>query len=307
MQIIAVPKISKYEFDLRRYGLSHEELVERYRKEGQDIARILTSHERHVDSVKRLGGLVSGVIHRDQLKRKTIRNVDLIIAIGGDDHFKYVSHFIDNELLMGINSDPVTSEGALNYFTIEGISKVIERIKQGDFETEEWTRLEAIINSRAVEPATAEYFLGELERPAMSHYVLYHRDKFHRDKVEEQKCSGLLVVTGAGSSGWYDSACRYLYESGNRFPKTANFARFLATEPHRGRLSGYNMAEGIIEEGEELIIKSLSKGKAVISPDCLERHNFERGKVAVVRISDKPLRVVRIQPNPHKQDLPVSV
>ena len=117
----------------------------------------------------------------------------------------------------------------------------------------------------------------------MTSYILRYRGK-----QERQKSSGLLVATGAGSTGWYDSAGRYLHPNEDKFPKKERFTKFEVREPH----IIYSMLEGVLEEGEELEVYSLNKGVGRFGIDSSEKHEFPRGTKVVIRISDKTLRVV---------------
>ena len=288
-KILVVPRLSKYEWDMREYKLGHDQLIEQYRRDGEDIGRILGSHSRQKESLEELKMCLheSQFIEADQLTREIAKNAPLIIALGGDDHFKYVSHFVDNNFILGVNSDIVRSAGALTYFTPKGFDSVLIKLEKGEFYVEEWIRLQAEVNGSKKSPAVSEYYLGEINRRYISSHKL-----ILSERSEEQKCSGLLVVTGSGSTGWYDSANRYIFPNGNRVPKDEKFARFLVTEPYRGRLSGYSMLEGIIEEGRELIVVSFNKHNGILSADSIDDYGFKRGSVATIRIADKPLKVI---------------
>lgn len=287
--MVIVPKMSMYEWDMHRYKLTPGQILAKYERDGVDVGKVMKSHETQKQSLEELKAFFneSQFVHRNRLTRRIASNADLIIALGGDNHFQFVSHFLGSELIMGINSDPSRSEGALTYFTTHNFEETLKRLKQEEFDVEEWIRLEARLNGQLLELATSELFLGEDKRKYMSRHILEIRGR-----TEEQKCSGLLITTGAGSTGWYDSACRYLYEDGNAFPKTEKMARFLATEVFRGKLSQYSMLEGVLQERETLTVCSLNDDKGILSIDSLEEYPFDMGARAVIRISDKPLRIV---------------
>ena len=288
-KIVIVPKVSVYDFDMNMFRVTHEELNAKYQRENVDYEKIVSSHNRHQQSLAELKKFFSEsqFVSRDSLTREIAAKSDLVIALGGDDHFQYVSHFVDDNLIMGVNSDSVLSEGALNYFTAADFEKVARRLKQDDFKVEHWTRLEARLSGSRVPLATAHYYLGESDREKMSHYILEYKGK-----SEEQKSSALLVVTGAGSTGWYSSAYSYLHPDGNKFPKAQKTAAFFVTEVHRGGLTGHSMLDGVLEEGEELVVYSLNKHAGRFSVDSCDKYDFRRGVKAVIRISDKPLNVI---------------
>lgn len=289
--IIVVPKMSKYEWDMHTYRLMPNELIEKYTREGVDADVILSSHNRQKESEMMLRKFFSEnqFISRELLTGDVSEKAELVIALGGDNHFQYVSHFIENTLIMGVNSDTMTSEGALTYYTAVDFDRLLRKLDARDFNVEEWTRLEARINGYNAALATSEYFLGERERSNMSrHNLMFKNEK------EEHKCSGLIIATGAGSTGWYDAACRYLHPNGNAFPKDSGYCIFLASEPFRGKRD-YRKLEGRIEKDQELEVVSLNNSDGILSADSMETYNFSRGSKAVIRISDLPLRVVKVR------------
>jgi NAD kinase len=284
-----VPKMSKYEWDRHCFGLDHEGLLTKYRQEGVDMESILASHERQRAALahvtQRLGAAT--VLARDDVTRAVNDRFDLVISLGGDNHFQYLTHFLTTTPILGMNSDVQTSVGALTPFLPEHTDTLLARLEADEYEIEEWTRLAAQVNGHAIEYATCIYFIGEAERQFMSRHILEVQGQ-----REEQKGAGLLVVTGAGSTGWYDSACRYQFPDGNAFPPTAPFARFLLTEPYRGRLSGHDLRHGELRPGEELHVHSLNDDRGLIGSDSIEVYPANRGTHILIRLAPHPLRVV---------------
>lgn len=286
--IVIVPKATKYEVDLVEFKFTPAQLLEKYEKEGVDIKKILDSHHAQKKALARLKEFFkeSQFVQRDSLNKEIVQNATVVISFGGDNHFQYISHYLDSVPILGINSDPSRSLGALNQVTMHDIEKIVKRLQGDDFKTEEWTRLASATFGRTAVLTTSEVFLGENRREYMSRHVLTHREQ-----SEEQKCSGLIVATGAGSTGWYDSVCRYLHTDGTPFPRTEKRARFVVTEPFRGAHK-YSLLEGVLEEGEVLKINSLNdRGTIVI--DAIDGFSFSRGTRATVKIADKPLRVIQ--------------
>ncbi len=290
--IIVVPKLSRLEYDMHRHGLTEEEAVVRYRKRGEDAERILGSHRRQKKALAVLEKFLNKeqFVPRERLTKEIAGNAELIVAFGGDDNFKAVSHYADDTPVMGINSDPETSEGALTYFVAGGFESVAKNLREGKYKVEEWTRLEAEIDGNPATPATSEYFLGESKRTKMSKHILEFGGK-----KEKQGCSGLLVSTGAGSTGWYSSAHRCRLGGSVTFPRTVDYAKFVATEPYMGRLYRYSMLEGVLKKGDELVVQSLNDNCGILESDSVDAFEFNREARAAIRISDKPLRVVNMK------------
>ena len=289
-KVIVIPKLSKYELDLRTFKLTHEELIEKYKREGVNADKVLSTYRVQKINREKLASIIpeAKFMQRDDLTKETIKNFDILISLGGDNHFMYVSNFADNKLLIGINSDPKSSEGALTSFNIETFEAFIPNLISGNYKIEEWTRLKVELNGKTLWPLiTCDLFLGEQERWNMSRHII----KF-KGKEEEQKGSGLLVTTGAGSTGWYDSAVRYIKEKGEKISHLDKKGVFLLTEPYKGKLSGCELIHEPFEEGDKVEVDSLNDSKGVISIDSLWVFNFNRGDKVVFSVSDKPLKVI---------------
>jgi NAD kinase len=204
MRILIAPKKSKLQWDMDRLGQSAARVVARWKRHGLDVARIRASHERQMKALETVRKLFpeAAVVPQDKLSRRAIDRADLVLAVGGDNHFQYVSRFVRRELIAGVNSDPHSSEGSLTSFTPESLKDAAAAIRSGKFRIEEWTRLQVELDGRRVESlALSEVFFGEASRAQMSRYKITVGRR-----SELQKSSGLLTVTGAGSAGWYAAA-----------------------------------------------------------------------------------------------------
>ncbi len=274
-QAVIVPKATKVEHDMRRLGMSRDQLHAYYRADSADI--IFASHERQLEMRKRVSMLLpeAGHVTREQLTRDRLQGVSLVVALGGDNHFIYVTHFVDATPIVGINADRVRSHGGLLALTEENVEGFVTRLRERNVLTQAWTRIEASVDGRIAGRATSEFYVGEQGRKDMTRHVL---------GTEEQRCSGLLVATGAGSTGWYGAY-------GTAFDRTAPLARWVATEPFPHGHS-YAQATGELTAGGELVVRSRNDAHAILSVDCLEDAPFPYGSVASFRLSDVPLRVV---------------
>lgn len=285
-KILIVAKQSKYEYEKEKFGLSDEQIREKYKSEHANLEAILNSHELQLKSRARLKELLpnADMITMDQLK-EPVRGYDLVISFGGDNSFTYTSHFVGNTPIMGVNSDPQRSTGALCAWSSQNLDEVTANITNENYKIQEWPRLEAKIDGKPIMPATSEYFFGERMRKDMTRHVLEYRGKKY-----EQKNSGMIIATGAGSTGWYDSAIKYLLPQGNQFPKTEKKAVFIMSEPYKPKPD--EALAGELLPGEQLTLHSLNDGAGYASTDSWEEHDFSRGKTAVVTLSEQPLRVI---------------
>src|SRR6185369_10548358 len=112
----------------------------------------------------------------------------------------------------------------------------------------------------------------------------------HRDREEQQSSSGIIVSTGAGSTGWLRSiltGAAGVVQSfvGNprvaavkeryQFDYEARRLVFSVREPFISRASGAEIVFGQIEEGEQLSLISQMPLGGVIFSDGIEQDYLE--------------------------------
>ncbi|MDP3882348.1 MAG: hypothetical protein Q8Q31_05720 [Nanoarchaeota archaeon] len=301
-KVIVVPKVSVFDYSKSQFKLTEEALFAKWRDEGmteRDIENVMRAHENNrkaVDTMKSIFG-EDNIIHRDSLNKDLVRESDLVISLGGDDHFQYVSHFVDSQLIMGVNSDPISSEGNMLYFHAGEVAGFIENLKSEHFRVEEWTRLEAQIisgkNTLNVVLASSQYAILTEDPEEMVRYRLQLNGK-----SEIQRGSGLIVATGVGSTGWYKGASKYAGRN-CKFPKTERIAKLILREPFdkedTSGITTYKMYNSTLLEGDELTLTYLSHGLGRLSTDCQVKYDLIRGNQVKIRISPLNLRVIARQ------------
>lgn len=286
-RVLVVCKESKYEWDRIHLGLSHDGIVARYAAEHARLDAILRGHEAQEVARARIRELLPGadLVMMSQLAAP-VSGYDAVVSLGGDNSFTYTTHFVGDTPVASVNSDPGQSLGALCRWSAGDLREFSHCLRHNRYAVEEWPRLEASVDGAPFRPATSEYFLGERDRKEMSRLVLVHGDR----EYAPQKSSGLIVATGAGSTGWYASARRYLARGDGRFAPTERRAAFVVAEPPG--LDAQGLYAGELRQGQQLIVHSLNDAEGVISADSWVRGAFRRGQKAVIRLGERPLRVI---------------
>ncbi len=298
-EILVVCKKSRFEREKATSHLSDDELTAHYNALGESGLRILAAHLHHRESIevcaRELGP--NQIVTLEDLKDPGIRSrFKLIIALGGDDFFKLVSHQAKDALpILGVNSDPRASVGALLPIAIEYLPDTLRQLERGDYRIEPWTRLSLKVGGVECGSAINDVVLGKRDFRLTSKHELEYRG----EKVT-QRSSGILISTGVGSTGWYSSAGLYLGVHDRSFPKSARYARFELREPpvtfseNLGKRTAHlpRFVEGTISEGEALRITSLNDDEGIVSRDSLDSIPFPRGTVADISIDPNPLNVL---------------
>ena len=219
-------------------------------------------------------------ICRTELNKKVKDNIDMIISVGGDGTLLRVSHYAKKTPIMAVNSLPEESEGVLTNYTTDTFSKGFKELIEGKARVIELTRLSVKIDDKKPSYALNEVFVGN-KKP----YLTARYNIVFKNNKENQKSSGVIICTGAGSSAWYKSA------GGKSFDKTAKKARFIVREPYYGRLTKPIITSGEIKKDEKLIINSEMFGGCVVM-DSLEEHDLEPGSKVEIKVSNNPLKVI---------------
>lgn len=288
MNILIVAKESKYEWEKIKFGLSHENLLYKYSREHANLDAILKAHEQQLwvrqsvenampDATMCLMGDAEAVLKDQSIK------YDIVINLGGDNSFTYVGLWLTDTPILGVNSDPERSVGCLTRWAIhdtQSIYDMIEMLEFGEFQVQPWARLHATIDDNPILPASNEYYFGEMEANKMSRHVLVHKGKEY-----EQKCSGILFSTGAGSTGWYSS----IRGKQAAFDPTWNIGAFVVREPYNPVSGGCYAGE--IAEGEEIVLYSLNDDGGIVSIDSWKEEKFVRGSEAHIYLGS-PLNVI---------------
>jgi NAD kinase len=297
MKIAIIPKQSNIEWSMKRLFMDRDTLLRRYAMQERDIDRMAASEKRQHESIERIISMFPGadVLSLEAFNKEKAKQYDLVASVGGDNMFQMVAHYLEETPIIGINSDSVTSTGALLYFDPDTIAQSVKKILEGRFGHEEWTRAEADINGKLIEDARGLFCIYNTEGDMMTRYKL----KLNGAE-EEQKSTGIIVSTGAGSTGWYKSSGIYLpmIRSGrypapaSKFSPSDRSLKTITRETHGGEECDYKMLNLEIRQGEELELIYWSPDNAKVSSDSVIRYVISEGDRIRFRVSPRLFRVV---------------
>ncbi|MBU43648.1 MAG: NAD+ kinase [Spirochaetaceae bacterium] len=296
-------KRTKWQRDLERYG-DQDFLKRIYDLQNHAFEKVHSSHERQIQNLEKLQSHLpeAQYIFREDLVAFEPKPGQTLISLGGDNHFVYCARFAGNEPILAINSDPATSTGSLLYFDTESFLKKLERWKdpstpiQPEITRQEaWTMIEAELqypDGRIIRtgPCISEISIRNAFPDAMSRYVLSVED----EPPEEQKSSGLLIATGAGSTGWFRNCLPPSIQRTSRatFGREDPSYRIVAREPgfKAGRKYRYRYRN---LETQQLRVISEMDGEFTIDAHEERRFPFPPATQAIIQLSEQRLHVVR--------------
>jgi len=241
----------------------------------------------HLDTVGRIKEIIEktrrkcSLAKASDLQANLFDNVDLVITVGGDGTFIRASHYLSDIPILGINSEPGISEGALISVSDSELSR-LEEILNGNYNIIRRSRIEVRRNGVILDKlALNDVYIGSLNQFHTSRYAVRFQGK-----EEEQRSSGVLIATSSGSNAWYKSA------GGKPFPYEEQELKFLVREPYSGRLFQPKILAGEIKPGEKIAFVSKRYTGGVIALDSDAVYEFNNNDEAEIRLSDKPLNVL---------------
>ena len=250
-----------------------------------NVLAVYTKHDKAINLIKsslRKKDINFKCIERSRLNKSAFRNKNLIIAVGGDGTFLRTSHFVKNQLLLGVNSNPDKKEGFFMSSCKNDFDKKLELFLNHKFYVEKLTRLKNRINKKEICPALNEVFIGNKVPYKTSLYKI-----FLNNKTEEQKSSGIIVSTGAGSNAWLKSV------GVKPFSSCSKKFYFIVREPYKGKLTKPLLTKGFISHNN-IKIKS-EMNNCIVAVDSNKEYKFNKSSVIEITISKNPLNVIRFK------------
>jgi NAD kinase len=294
-----------------------EELVERFNTReqakfyiehmGLNFADYDPEHQVYTTTLRTLRRQLEGLLPKLQfIERSFLPNFiftpqDLIVTFGRDGLVVNTAKYLDGQPIVAVNPDPGRIDGILLPFLPAQAATGVQRILEGKARCSEITMAEAQLNDGQHLLAFNDFYLGQRTHLSSRYSLTWH------GRTEEQSSSGVLLTTGAGSTGWFSSvqnmavAVSRMLLNGKepelprlRLKWEDRRLAFVVREPFRSKASGVRLGAGLLDEGEELRLESHMPDGGVIFSDGVEADTlaFNSGAVATVRASPRRTRLV---------------
>ncbi|HGF6560076.1 sugar kinase [Providencia sp. PROV188] len=215
---------------------------------------------------------------------------DIVVVIGQDGLVANTLKYLNGQPVIAINPEPTRWDGKLLPFEIGQLSDVVTRTLTGKVNQKSVTFAQATTNDGQTLLAVNDLFIGP-----KSHTSARYRVKW-QGQQEFQSSSGIIVSTGLGSTGWFQSiiAGAQAIAGTHSHPLSQGFGwdekrlQFSVREPFRSRMTGTELVFGTIEQTTPLQLESLMPENGVIFSDGIEDDylNFNAGCIASIGIAE---------------------
>ena len=259
------------------------------------------SYEDHFQEAReRILAAVPGDVKVQELDREFLPNYvfgphDLVATLGPDGLVVNVAKYLAGQPLVAFNPDPSRIDGVLAPFVADhapGLFRLpafrLRRLAMARVALADGQELHAV----------NDLFIGQ-----RTHVSARYRLAFGGE-AEEQSSSGIVVSTGAGSTGWYRSLVTGAAalagseepppEEAYRWDAEAAELRFTVREPFVSRASSAGLVCGTLGPGDALEVASaMPQGGAVFSDGVEEDFlPFDSGAVATVTVAERRVHLV---------------
>ncbi|HEX8439085.1 NAD+ kinase [Archangium sp.] len=289
------------------------ELVERFNTRSQarfylehagqdfeDYAREDDTYRRALDGLRGMldFGLPVQQVDRALVPTFLFTGKELVVTVGQDGLVANVAKYVGTQPLVGVNPDPARIDGVLLPFGVDSARVAVRHVLEERARFREVTLAEAVLSDGQRLLGFNDLFLGARTHVS-ARYTLHHERR-----AESQSSSGIIVSTGAGSSGWLSSVftlARGLTEATGGTPgETWRMAwedprlAFVVREPFISRHSAASMVGGFVSAETELQVESRMPTGGVIFSDGVEEDflAFNAGTTARVRPAAQRARLV---------------
>jgi NAD+ kinase len=236
------------------------------------------------------------VVSRWRAHVRSTRSFDLVISLGGDGTLLDTSHrILDGTPLLGINSDPERSVGALCAGTAGDLPALLDALASRKLRPRSVTRIRIRIDGREVFGPTLDDVLFAHSSPAgltrfdlavvPAQRALGAHSGHDGGAFQRARGSGIWVATAIGSTAAIHSA------GGRIMPVGARRLQYLVREPYTGPepLPG---ARGYVSPGQALVLINRLRRGALWADGAHRRIALTYSQQAILDQHPAPLNLV---------------
>jgi len=240
------------------------------------------------------------IIDRSFLPNFVFAENDIVVVLGQDGLVANTAKYVANIPIIAINPDPNRYDGILLPFNISNFEHIFYQVLENRYNYKLVTMAEAKLNDGQRLLAFNDLFIGPATHISARYKITYN------EVSENQSSSGVIVSTGAGSTGWLSSLFNMAAGISNTFNKSSSKIEqkrmewdtsqliFVVREPFLSKYSQTNLSAGIINQNTELILESLMPENGIIFSDGVEADfiKFNSGSIATIGIANEKAKLV---------------
>jgi hypothetical protein len=239
------------------------------------------------------------VVEQEYLPSYIFSEKDLVIVIGQDGLVANTAKYVHNIPIIAVNPDPSRYDGVLLPFSTTDFIQTVNDVLKGVYNFKNVTMAETELNDGQRLLAFNDFFIGPTTHTSARYEISFQGNS------EKHSSSGIIVSTGAGSTGWLSSLFNMANSIHSTFHGTEKFPYqsipmdeeklvFVVREPFLSKTSQIQIASGIIYPGDELVIESNMPQNGIIFSDGIQSDflTFNSGTMATIQIAKQKAKLV---------------
>ncbi|MCM2370562.1 NAD(+)/NADH kinase [Aporhodopirellula aestuarii] len=269
-----------------------------------DFDEYIDEDQRYLSAVKTIRNELEGLgypvvlVPRNYIASFFFQMTEAVVVVGPDGLVANTAKYAGDIPIIGINPMPDRFDGVLLPFQIAEARRVVHRTLAKKATVRRVTLGEVSLSDGQSMLAFNDFFVGRSSHVS-SRYILYSGTK-----SETHSSSGVIVSTGAGSTGWlssvYHMTCGISRTLGldpsspPHLPWDTNALQWVVREPFLSRSSQVEMVTGQVRSELPLRLESLMPEGGVIFSDGIESDflDFNSGTIAEFRIAKTQSKLV---------------
>lgn len=238
------------------------------------------------------------IVERRYLPTYEFRNAVVVVVIGPDGLVANAAKYVGRLPIVGVNPDPQRIDGVLLPFHIQQVRKAVDSVLKERANIKSVTMAEAELNDGQRLLAFNDLFIGRRTHVSARYNLRW------RNSSESQSSSGVIVATGAGSTGWLSSVFN-MTKGVNawmgadpvdhlRLEWGSQSLAWVVREPFASRFSQANVVAGVLEKNEALVLDSLMPEGGAIFSDGIESDflEFNSGSTVKIQVAEQQASIV---------------
>jgi len=290
-----------------------DELIERFNTRAQaqfyiehaggDFASYVMEHDAYHHSLEIVRraietGLKIQIMDRTLVPTYLFAKSDVVVALGQDGLVANTAKYVGGQPILGVNPDPARFDGVLLPLNPANLKPSLERTIEGKAAVRRITMAEARLRDGQRLLGFNDLFVGARTHVSARYGISYN------GRRENHSSSGLIISTGAGSTGWISSVFNQTsgilaFLGGSPVtPIHMNWEEerllFLVREPFLSRSSQAAIVAGNISSEKSLTVESQMPVDGVIFSDgvAADHLNFNSGAIASIGVAPEKANLV---------------
>jgi NAD kinase len=253
----------------------------------------LLEAEKELKAIGRFQG-----IDRKFLPNYQFGTADIVVTIGQDGLVANTLKYLNGQPVIAVNPDPERWDGKLLPFGMGELPGIAGRASLGEFDARTITLAEAQTNDGQRLLAVNDLFIGPRSHTSARYLLSWNGAR------EEQSSSGVIVSTGFGSTGWFQSllagaqgiAGSARHELADGFAWEEERLQFTVREPFPSQTTGTNLVFGAIKVRNSFCIESLMPENGVVFSDGIENDYLAFNSGTTLKINVAPEKGALVMP-----------